>query len=199
MNKLSWADLRSSGRCPENSTAPAIQLRGGNAGRRRLHCGRLYSGEAAVVGGNNLFGSFPPAGGWLPGGTVSSDGTSSHRKTALRPVAQLWGTNVGRRRMYCGQLCSGEATVVGNDCLLGSSPPAKGILPGGTVSSDGASSHRKTALLQVSQLRGTNVGRRRLHCGRRNSGEAAVVGGNRLFGCFPPARGWLPGGGCQLR
>ena len=28
--------------------------------------------------------------------------------------------------------------------------------------------------------------------GRLNSGEAAVVGGDRLLGCFPPARGLCP-------
>jgi len=33
-----------------------------------MHCGRLYFGEAAVVGGDDLFGSFPPVGMLLPGG-----------------------------------------------------------------------------------------------------------------------------------
>ena len=35
--------------------------------------------------------------------------------------------------------------------------------------------------------------------GRPNSGEAAVVGGDHLFGCFPPAGKALPGGGRQPR
>jgi len=30
--------------------------------------------------------------------------------------------------------------------------------------------------------------------GRPNSGEAAVVGGDDLLGCSPPAGGLLPGG-----
>ena len=30
-------------------------------------------------------------------------------------------------------------------------------------------------------------------------GEAAVVGGDDFFGCFPPAEGLLPGGERQLR
>ena len=42
--------------------------------------------------------------------------------------------------------------------------------------------HRRTALRQTAQLRRANVGRRRLCCGRLNSGKAAVVGGNDLFG-----------------
>ena len=46
---------------------------------------------------------------------------------------------------------------------------------------------RKTALRRVAQLRGANVGRRRLRGGRLYSGEAAVVGGDDHFGCFPPA------------
>ena len=37
------------------------QLRGANAGRRRMHFGRMYSGEADVVGVDDLFGSPPPA------------------------------------------------------------------------------------------------------------------------------------------
>ena len=35
-------------------------LRRANAGRRRMFCGGPNSGEAVVVGGNNLFGSSPP-------------------------------------------------------------------------------------------------------------------------------------------
>lgn len=43
-------------------------------------------------------------------------------------------------------------------------------------------------LRQTAQLRRANVGRRRLCCGRLNSGEAAVVEGDDLFGFFPPAK-----------
>ena len=35
--------------------------------------------------------------------------------------------------------------------------------------------------------------------GRLNYGEAAEVGGDCLFGCFPPAGRPLPGGDRQLR
>ena len=59
--------------------------------------------------------------------------------------------------------------------------------------------HRRTARCRVAQLRGATAGRRRMHCGRLYYGEAAVVGGDDLFGCFPPAERLLPGGGCQLR
>jgi hypothetical protein len=45
---------------------------------------------------------------------------------------------------------------------------------------------------RLAQLRGANVRRRRMFGGRPNSGEAAVVGGDRLFGCCPPAEQPLP-------
>ena len=47
--------------------------------------------------------------------------------------------------------------------------------------------HRKTDLRRVAQLRGANAGRRRKNGRQLNSGEAAVVGGDNLLGCFPPA------------
>ena len=62
------------------------------------------------------------------------------------------------------------------------------------VSSDEAGAHRKTDLRRLAQLRGANVGRRRMHGGWLNSGEAAVVGGDDLFGGFPPAGKPLTGG-----
>ena len=46
------------------------QFRGANAGRRRLRGGRLNSGEAAVVGGDDFLESHTPAEGFLPGGTI---------------------------------------------------------------------------------------------------------------------------------
>ena len=49
------------------------------------------------------------------------------------------------------------------------------------------------------ELRGGNASRRRMHCGRPNSGEAAVVGGDALVGGFPPAEGLLPGADSLLR
>ena len=56
------------------------------------------------------------------------------------------------------------------------------------VSSGEKVAARKTALRQIAQLREENVGRRRLRCRRPNSGDAAVVGDNRLFGPLPPAK-----------
>ena len=44
------------------------QLRRGNVGRRWLYLWRLYSGEAAGVGGNHLVGCSPPAEEQLTGG-----------------------------------------------------------------------------------------------------------------------------------
>ena len=55
------------------------------------------------------------------------------------------------------------------------------------VSSDEEGAHRRTASCPVSQLRGATAGRRRLRGERLYSGEAEVVGGNRLLGSPPPA------------
>ena len=85
------------------------QLRGATAGRRRMRCGWPNSGEAAVVGGDDLFGCFPPAERLLPEVVVSSDEEGAHRRTASCPVSQLRGANAGRRRMRGGRLNSGEA------------------------------------------------------------------------------------------
>jgi hypothetical protein len=62
------------------------------------------------------------------------------------------------------------------------------------VSSDEAGAHRKTDLRRRAQLRGANVGRRTSISRRLYSGEAAVVGGDDLFGGFPPAGKPLTGG-----
>ena len=45
----------------EASPRPLRQLRGANVGRRSVRGGRPNSGEAALVGGNNLLVSPPPA------------------------------------------------------------------------------------------------------------------------------------------
>ena len=79
-----------------------------NSGDRMLAGGgcmvaRLNSGVAAAVGGDNLFGCFPPAGGLCPELGVSSDEEGSHRKTELRRVAQLRGANAGRRKLRGGE------------------------------------------------------------------------------------------------
>ena len=62
----------------------------------------------------------------------------------------------------------------------------RGVCPEVVVSSDERGAHRKTDLRRVAQLRGTNAGRRRARGGWPYSGEAAVVGGDDLIGCFPP-------------
>ena len=54
------------------------------------------------------------------------------------------------------------------------------------ASSDEQGAHRKW-LCRLAQLRGANAGRRRMRGGGLNSGEAAVVGGDDLFECYPPA------------
>ena len=93
----------------------------------------------------------------------------------------------------------GEAAVVGGNRLFVCSPPAGKPLTGGNrqLRSAGRSSELVVGLGRV-QLRGANAGRRRVRGGRPNSGKAAMVGGNRLFGCFPPAERLLPGGNRQL-
>ena len=98
----------------------------------------------------------------------------------------------------------GERMLAGGGCIVDDRTPAKplwlevmsfldvflrreDLCPELVVSSDEESAHRKTASRQVVQLRGANAGRRTLHSGRPNSGEAAAVGGDDLFGCYSPA------------
>ena len=78
--------------------------------------------------------------------------------------------------------------MAGGDRLFVCFPPAEGSLPVGErqLRCGGRSSEDRLRL--VAQLREENVGRRRLRCRRPNSGEAAVVGDNRLFGPLPPAK-----------
>ena len=77
--------------------------------------------------------------------------------------------------------------MAGGDRLFVCFPPAEGSLPVGErqLRCGGRSSEDRLRL--VAQLREENVGRRRGHCAGLYSGEAAVVGGNTLFGCSPPA------------
>ena len=79
--------------------------------------------------------------------------------------------------------------LVGGDDLLGCSPPAGSPLPEENASPYEAGAHPRTDLRRVAQLRGENAGRRRMHGGRMNSGEAAVVGGDDLF--------WIPFSGTR--
>ena len=108
---------------------------------------------------------------WRPGASqpASSDGASSHRKTAMGWLAHLRRADAGQRRMSCGCLNSCEDAVVGGNRHWGSSPPAEVWFTGGNHSSDGASPPRKTAMRRLDQLREANADRRRKQCGRPNS------------------------------
>ena len=115
------------------------QLRGANAGRRRMRGVWLYSCEAAVVGGNRHLGSSPPAEVWFTGGNHSSDGASPPRKTAMRRLAQLRRANAGRRRVRSGGPNSCEAAIVGGNRHLG------------MFSSGGSKVHRRKSQLRWSE------------------------------------------------
>ena len=77
---------------------------------------------------------------------------------------------------------SGEAAVVGGDDFFWLFPPARKPLTGGgcQLRQEGPSSEDR--LLRIIQLRRANVSRRRKHCGRLYSGEAAVVVGDDFLG-----------------
>ena len=79
---------------------------------------RPYSGEAAAVGGDDIFGCSPPAGGLCPELSASSDERCAHRKKVLCWVVQLRGANAGRRTLRGGRLNFGEAEAVGGDDLF---------------------------------------------------------------------------------
>ena len=85
-----------------------VQLWGVNAGRRGVRGGRTNSGEAAVIGGDDLFGYLPPAGSPLPKKVASSD-------------------KEGARRRWCGagEFNSGERMLAGGGCVAGIRTPAK--------------------------------------------------------------------------
>ena len=67
---LCYIRVSSDGASARRKTASRLltQLRGGNAGRRRMRGGGPNSGEAEVVGGADVFGFFPPAENPLAGG-----------------------------------------------------------------------------------------------------------------------------------
>ena len=79
------------------------QLRRANVGRRTSISRRLYSGEAAVVGGDDLFGSCPPAEGMAA------------RRWASAPMS---GVLIGRQTC-AGELSSGERMLAGGGCMAG--------------------------------------------------------------------------------
>ena len=100
------------------------QLRGANVGRRSVRGGRPNSCEAAVVGGNNLLVSPPPANNPLTEGNRQLRRAHCSSEVIPRRIHQLRGANVGRRSVRGGRPNSCEAAVVGGDNLLVSPPPA---------------------------------------------------------------------------
>ena len=93
--------------------------------------GMLNSGEAAAVGGDNLFGCFPPAGGLCPELGVSSDEKDAHRKRGSHREFNSGERMLAGGGCVVGRLFSGEAAVVGGDDLLEGFPPAEVLLTGG--------------------------------------------------------------------
>ena len=102
-------------------------------------------------------------------------------------LAQFRRENVRRGTSISQRPKSGEAAVVGGNNLFGFPPPAEHPLTGGNP-------YRRRGLCQLPQFRRANVRRRTLISRQSNFGEAAVVGGNNLFGRFPPAEHPLTGG-----
>ena len=82
-----------------------------------IYCRQRNSGEAEVIGGDDLFERFPPAEQPLP-------------EVVLRRGVLLRRANVRRRRMLGGRANSGEAALVGGDVLSGCFPPAENHLTG---------------------------------------------------------------------
>ncbi len=120
--------------------------------------GRPNSGEAAVVGGADVFGCFPPAEQPLPGGACVAGGRT--------PAKPQWS----------------EVMIFLDDFLR-----QRALCPE-------ERSCRRRVLCQLAQFRRANVSRRTLIYRRPYSGEAAMVGGDNLFGRFPPAEKPLTGG-----
>ena len=156
------------------------QFRRANVRRRTSISRRPKSGEAAVVGGDDLFGCSPPAEQPLTGG-------NPYRRRGLYQLPQFRRANVRRRTSISQRPKSGEAAVVGGNHFCGSPPPAEHPLTGGNP-------YRRRGLCQLPQFRRANVRRRTLISRQSNFGEAAVVGSDDLFGGCPPARKPLTGG-----
>ena len=100
------------------------QFRRANVRRRTSISRRPKSGEAAVVGGDDLFGCSPPAEQPLTGG-------NPYRRRGLCQLPQFRRANVRRRTLISRQSNFGEAAVVGSDDLFGGCPPARKPLTGG--------------------------------------------------------------------
>ena len=80
---LCYIRVSSDGASARRKTASRLltQLRGGNAGRRRVRGGGAKFGEAAVIEGDDFFGDFLRQRTPSPEEIVSSDEESTHRKT----------------------------------------------------------------------------------------------------------------------
>ena len=80
---LCYIRVSSDGASARRKTASRLltQLRGGNAGRRRMRGGGPNSGEAALIEGDDFFGDFLRQRTPSPEEIVSSDEESTHRKT----------------------------------------------------------------------------------------------------------------------
>ena len=124
-------------------------------------------------------------------------------------AARRWSSAPMRRelvgRQTCaGELSSGERMLAGGRRFPGGCIPAKPpwseviifvyLLLRQSSRLQEEIPCRRSELCQLAQFRRENVRRRRMHGGWLNSGEAAVVGGDRLLACPPPARKPLTGG-----
>ena len=108
----------------EDSPRRLHKLRGANAGRKSVHSERPNFGEAAVIGGDDLLVTPPPANTPLTEGSRQLRRAHCSSEVIPRRIHQLRGANVGRRSVRGGRPNSCEAAVVGGDNLLVSPPPA---------------------------------------------------------------------------
>ena len=89
---------------PEVVLRRGVLLRRANVRRRRMLGGRANSGEAALVGGDNLFGRCSPAEQPLTVGRRQLRRVGCSSELALRRGGQLRGANVGRRIPFRGDI-----------------------------------------------------------------------------------------------
>ena len=108
----------------EDSPRRLHKLRGANAGRKSVHSERPNFGEAAVIGGDDLLVTPPPANTPLTEGSRQLRRAHCSSEVIPRRIHQLRGANVGRRSVRGGRPNSCEAAVVGGNNLLVSPPPA---------------------------------------------------------------------------
>ena len=132
--------------CRRRGLCQLPQFRRANVRRGTSISQRPKSGEAAVVGGNNLFGFPPPA-------EQPLQEESPYRRRALCQLIQFPRANVRRRTLISRRPNSGEAAVVGGNHLFGSPPPAEKTFTG-------RNPYRRKELCQRSQFRRATVRRR---------------------------------------